>query len=178
MRQELIDWIEQVEGGYVDDPADHGGETNMGITHKTLQTAYEAEIVDYFEVSKLTKEDAIAIYEEFYYNGAHCSHLPEPLDWIHFDTAVNSGNSRAGKILQKSLNDFLFYDLKIDGGIGPVTINAVSEVLSENHFNSLLNTYLLNRTIFLNNIVGRDRTQIKWLYGWLNRVEALKLVAV
>ena len=175
MRQELIDWIERVEGGYVNDPTDHGGETNMGITHHTLQRAYEEEIVDYFEVKKLTKEDAVAIYEEFYYHGAHCSHLPEPIDWIHFDTAVNSGRGRATKILQMALNDFVVEKLKVDGGFGPKTINAVSECLGQNHYMALVNAYLLQRCIFLNNILEIKRDQIKWLRGWLERVEALKL---
>lgn len=175
MRQKLIDWIERVEGGYVDDPVDRGGKTNMGITHATLQRAYEAEIVDYFDILKLTKEDAIAIYEDFFYYEAGCNKLPDPLDWVHFDTAVNSSTDRAVKILQQTINDFAFADIKVDGDFGPKTLATLSEVLEENDQVGIINTYLLHRCLFLNNILEKNKDQIKWLRGWIERVEALKL---
>lgn len=32
LKREIIDEIIRVEGGYVNDPADSGGETNFGVT--------------------------------------------------------------------------------------------------------------------------------------------------
>jgi lysozyme family protein len=49
------------EGGFVDHPADPGGATNFGITHKTLG-AWRREPADAKAVKALTRKEAGEIY--------------------------------------------------------------------------------------------------------------------
>lgn len=175
MYKKIADWIEEVEGGYVDDPADRGGKTNMGITHTTLTTAWQQGIVPYNNVSQLTKEDALKIYEIMYYKEAKCDELIRPLDWVHFDMAVNSGPRNANILLQTAINDSSGNSLEVDGIIGSNTISALSNLLVYNgSVTAVINSYLMYRMIFYNNIVRRHPEQIKFLSGWLNRVAKLK----
>lgn len=176
IRKEIADWIEEAEGGYSDDPVDMGGQTNMGITHNTINKAYDKGIVPYNDVTKLTKEDALKIYEIMYYNEAKCDELIHPLDWVHFDMAVNSGPKNAGILLQYSINEFPVggTSIEVDGVIGPNTLNALDNVINLLGQTSVINSYLMYRMIFYNNIVRNSSSQIRFLSGWLNRVTKLK----
>ena len=51
------------EGGFVDDPIDRGGKTNMGITQKFLDTYKRTAGVNVADVKDLTKKDAINLYK-------------------------------------------------------------------------------------------------------------------
>lgn len=77
------------EGGYVNDPADPGGETNHGISKKAHPD---------LDIKNLTVEEAKEIYRKEYWLGAGCDRLPIAESIALFDTAVNIGVSRALKI--------------------------------------------------------------------------------
>lgn len=74
------------EGGYVNNPADPGGETKFGIAKKF----YPA-----LDIKELTEEKARAIYAADYWAKAGCDKLEWPLCLVVFDTAVNMGVKRA-----------------------------------------------------------------------------------
>jgi lysozyme family protein len=108
------------EGGFVDHPRDPGGATNFGITRETLSWARgrRASIDD---IRLLTREEAISIYRRLYWDTVRADELPPGVDLAVFDLAVNSGPSRAIRMLQKALG------VQADGIIGPVTLKAVWE---------------------------------------------------
>ncbi|MBV8336397.1 MAG: hypothetical protein JO358_13330 [Alphaproteobacteria bacterium] len=56
------------EGGYVDDPADPGGATNMGITLATYREWSDDPDLGAFQVKDLTLKTARAIYRALYWN--------------------------------------------------------------------------------------------------------------
>ena len=93
--------IFQSEGGFVDDPDDPGGATNLGVTIGTL-SAERGHTVTVADVKALTFSEASAIYERAYWNPAHCGELPDGVDLVVFDCAVNSGVARAIRLLQKA----------------------------------------------------------------------------
>lgn len=66
------------EGGYVNDPKDPGGETNMGISRR----AFPKE-----DIRNLTKERVAEIYQRFYWAPAKCEQVPATLRPLYFDTA-------------------------------------------------------------------------------------------
>lgn len=116
-----------VEGGYVNDPRDPGGETNHGITAKTARAhGYTGPMRD------LTQEQAAAIYYQSYIVAPGF----EPFVIIQpaiahklTDAGVNVGPLRASKWLQESLNSLSrggqdYPLIKVDGSIGPQTLNA------------------------------------------------------
>jgi lysozyme family protein len=98
-------FVARWEGGFVDDPADPGGRTNLGITQRTLDAYREGKDLPKYDVKDLDKAEANDIYEDRYWNAAGCPALRWPLCLVHFDTAVNLGVSRANKMLVASGKD-------------------------------------------------------------------------
>ena len=112
------------EGGFVDDPADPGGATNLGITRATLSgwIGRPASIAD---VEALTPAAVAPIYLARYYNPAHAGDCPPGVDLMVFDEAVNQGVGRAIASLQAAAG------VARDGVFGPATRAAVADAAPE-----------------------------------------------
>jgi lysozyme family protein len=113
----IIAAVVALEGGYVDHPRDPGGATNMGITHRTLAD-WRGKAVSKQDVRNLTKAEAMQIYRANYWNKVRGDDLPDGLDYVAMDGAVNSGPRRGAEWLQAALG------VKVDGAIGAMTIAA------------------------------------------------------
>lgn len=114
-------WLLEHEGGYVNHPSDPGGETNFGVTRAVYEQYAGRQVMD-GEMEGLTHDDVYPIYRENYWNRVRGDDLPSGVDWSVFDWGVNSGTSRAAKALQRIAG------VEQDGGIGPMTLQAVLEV--------------------------------------------------
>lgn len=99
------------EGGYVNHPADPGGETKYGITRRS----YPGE-----DIAGMTLERAKEIYRRDFWGPAGCDALPEAIRFDVFDMAVNSGTRAAAMMLQRAVY------AEPDGVIGPRTLMGVS----------------------------------------------------
>lgn len=137
------------EGGYVNDPADPGGETNMGISRK----AFPKE-----DIKNMTVERASAIYREKYWTPAGCDRLPAHLQGIHFDTAVNCGVKTAIKILQAACG------VNVDGVLGPMTADAAQSLRLDEYVEERLD-YYYRKTIANNRLR-------KFMKGWTARTKS------
>ena len=173
------------EGGYVNDPDDKGGETNYGITASTLNSAkVKGWIPLNVTIQNIKIEHAKIIYKKGYWDAVQADSLPHPLDLIMFDSAVNHGPNAAVKLLQKSLNALLPYtELVVDGIIGPLTLRAVNNYVGlgivpgmypNSNIRYLCMDVLMNRIELYLSIVTNNKSQEKFLKGWLNRVFNLK----
>jgi len=173
------------EGGYVNDPADRGGETNYGITYNTLNDAKNKGWIPFnVTIQNIQLEHAKIIYKKGYWDVVQADSLPHPLDLIMFDSAVNHGPNAAVKLLQKSLNALLPYtELVVDGIIGPLTLRAVNNYVGlgivpgmypNSNIRYLCMDVLMNRIELYLSIVTNNKSQEKFLKGWLNRVFNLK----
>jgi len=111
------------EGGYVNLAADPGGETNYGVTRAVYEQYVGRQVMD-GEMKGLTHDDVYPIYKENYWDRLRADDLPSGVDWSCFDWGVNSGTSRAAKALQRIVG------VEQDGGIGPMTLQAVASVES------------------------------------------------
>jgi lysozyme family protein len=109
------------EGGYVDDPADPGGATNMGITLATYREWSDDPDLGAFQVKDLTLKTARAIYRALYWNPLRAEALPPGVDLSVFDMGVNAGIWRSARLLQRALG---FTGEEVDGAIGPGTLAA------------------------------------------------------
>lgn len=165
------------EGGYVNDPADRGGETNYGITEGTLNAAYQAGLVGHNDIKKLTIDEAKVIYKANYWDKSKCDELPVPLDYLVFDASVNHGIGGAGKLLQRSINRCIKANkVTVDGAIGPLTLSALGEYLGKYKSTCLFpvelicHVFLLERVELYNSIIRKDSTQKSFIHGWLNRI--------
>lgn len=106
------------EGGYVDNPADPGGATNLGCTKATWE-AYVGHEVTKDDIKALTPNDVMPLYKKNYWDRISGDLLPSGVDYAVFDFAINSGVSRAAKTLQSVLG------VTADGQIGPGTLAAL-----------------------------------------------------
>lgn len=110
------------EGGYSNVPTDSGGPTKYGITQKTL--AAHRGVSPYWKVTAehvkaMTLAEATDIYKSGYWTQSGGDLLPAGLDYAAFDFGVNSGPSRAVKVLQEVVG------VAADGNAGPMTLAAV-----------------------------------------------------
>lgn len=78
------------EGGYVNDPADPGGETKFGISKREYPN---------LDIGQLTLEQAQAIYQRDYWAALNCDSHPWEMALVLFDCGVNQGVSAAKGIL-------------------------------------------------------------------------------
>ena len=108
------------EGGYVDHPKDPGGATNKGVTLAVFQRFYGASMGK-DDLRAITDEQLEHIYKTGYWDKCRCDDLPNGIDYVVFDQAVNSGPGRSAKWLQAVV------DVTVDGGIGTQTIDATRQ---------------------------------------------------
>lgn len=80
------------EGGYVNDPRDPGGETKFGISKRAYPDV---------DIKGLTLDAAKAIYKRDYWDKLPA--VPDRLRAVMFDCAVNTGLSRAVRLLQRAI---------------------------------------------------------------------------
>ena len=150
------------EGGYVDHPADPGGRTNYGVTQATWEN-WVGHPVSERVMRALTIEDVKPLYKTKYWNACQCDSLPNGIDYLVFDFAVNAGVGRAAKTLQSCLG------VTPDGAIGPKTIAAATAMDAE----ELIDLFSDGKEYFYKSLP----TFATFGKGWLNRVAQAKTVA-
>ena len=84
------------EGGFVDDPHDPGGATNLGITLATL-SGWFGRAATIAEIEALTPESVSPIYRSRYWNPSHASDCPPGVDLMVFDDAVTNAEKVAAR---------------------------------------------------------------------------------
>lgn len=147
------------EGGYVNHPHDPGSHTNKGITIATFRKWVKRDgTVE--DLKALTKEQAAKVYRAQYWNAVQADELPSGIDYAVFDIAVNSGPSRAIRILQEAVG------ATIDGKIGPATI-AAAQKADPIH---TINVITAIRMDFLRSL----RTWDTFGKGWSRRVSGVR----
>lgn len=152
-----------IEGGYVNDPTDRGGETKYGISKKAFP---------HIDIRALTLSDAKHIYKKHYWDKLNLDNLDDaPIQKELFDTAVNMGVGIASKMLQEALNlmnrnGLNFSDLTVDGAIGPRTMEAYRRV-DKKILLKVLNGLQFMRYV---KIVRRNPSQERFFNGWMLRV--------
>jgi len=151
---EIIEIVLQHEGGYVNDKDDKGGETKYGITKR---------FYPHLDIKNLTKEQARDIYYKDYWIPSKAYKLPLELQYAYFDCVVNTGQSRAVKILQKACNNKNSFAIKEDGLIGAATISAATRLESDR--------FISYRILFYSLLISDNPTQEKFWYGWYKRAK-------
>lgn len=146
-----LPWILRIEGGYVCDPTDPGGETSMGISRR----AYPGE-----DIENMTRERAAEIYRRDYWDACRCGELPPGIDLVVFDAAVNHGVYRAVYVLQRTLG------VTKDGQVGPETLRAAVAA----HVPAIVCHYLVRRAREYVALLAFSR----FGEGWLSRLFQLQ----
>lgn len=130
----IVAAIFAVEGGYVNDPRDPGGETNHGITLATAQAAgYTGKMRD------LDLNTATNIYISNYINKPGFGEvitLSPAVGQKLVDAGVNAGPARSSTWFQQGLNSLNrggvdYAKISVDGKIGKGTIAAYTSLVNK-----------------------------------------------
>lgn len=103
------------EGGYVNDPADPGGETKWGVSKRSYPNV---------NIKELTKEDAKAIFKRDFWDKVKGDLLLDGVAFQLADFAYHSGPETAIRAYQRSLR------VADDGHFGPLSL-AASKAMDE-----------------------------------------------
>lgn len=141
----------QSEGGFTDDPRDPGnwlpdgrpGCTNLGVTQRAWEE-YLGQQVTHEEMKALTPEIVNPFYKKKFWDVIKADDLPAGIDYMVFDTCVNSGPAKAARILQGCIG------ATQDGSIGPATLAAVSNA----NLDKLIDDYSAARLNFMQSLSG------------------------
>ena len=152
-----IEYVLANEGGYVNNPADPGGETNFGISKRQYPL---------LNIKDLTRDEAIAIYERDYWNAAPFAAIAsQRIATKVFDHYVNMAPSTCVRILQLALGYLHAGPVVADGKMGPETlehVNAADEQTLLDEFKARLAKFYCDDTLENVNLAGE-------LMGWLRR---------
>lgn len=109
------------EGGNVDDPHDPGGRTSRGVTQKRYNAYRKKRGLPIQDVYKATGAEVRDIYRTGYWLPV-CPKLPEGVDLVYFNIAVNAGPDRAARLLQQAIGG-----VQVDGEVGQYTFDKLAE---------------------------------------------------
>lgn len=153
--------IIQTEGGFVNDPDDHGGATKYGVTIDTLSDfiGHKATVAD---VQDMDLQTAKEIYFAFYWQPLLLDKITdEKISFFLFDQTVNRGKRHVIEDVQKIVG------AKVDGIMGPVTIAAINT----HEPKSLLMQIVKVAQLAYASIANSNPKQVKFLTGWIKRTQ-------
>jgi lysozyme family protein len=159
--------VMQSEGGYSNDPADAGGETNLGVTKKAW-AAYLGRPIQDGEMAALTKPVVKPFYKSQYWDKIRGDDLPYGLDYVAFDFAVNAGVEQSAKFLQRGVG------AKDDGIVGKDTLSRIAQANPR----MLILGFTNQKELFYRDIAQRKPAQVKFLKGWLVRASTTEAKAM
>jgi lysozyme family protein len=179
--QPAYELVNAHEGGYVNDPADRGGETYAGISRRYHPEWKGWQWVDWgtrsgqgFEVTEAIQEvldgAKLEFYREKYWEGQHLHRLTRDRQELAnqlYDASVNNGRRQAALWVQRALKAGGDRAVKVDGELGPATaagLNAATRWLD------VLKMVECQQGVLYMQLALDDRTQTRFIHGWLKRV--------
>lgn len=157
----IIDHIIEIEGGLklVHVKHDRGGQTFAGISRRSWPNWEGWPIID--SGGTPSRSAVELFYRAEYWNKIAGDRIQsQDVAEMLMSSAVLSGYVRAIKMAQ------MVVETKPDGGMGPITLAAINRIDPE-LFEARFALMRINR---YRKICNNDRTQDKFLRGWLNRV--------
>jgi len=164
---EFLPKLLALEGGFVNDPLDKGGATNMGISLGAWrQMGYDKDgdgDLDKEDIRMLDKEDVEMVLKKFYWDRWRADEIRDQkladmlVDWLWC-------SGKWGIVIPQRL-----LSIDDDGIAGCNTITAVNAFVPGKFLISVYNA----RLAFIRAIVRRDFRQQRFAKGWINRVNSL-----
>lgn len=167
----LAPWILKWEGGFVNDPADLGGATNMGVTISTWkQVGYDKDgdgDIDVNDLHLLTRDDVVnRVLKPHYWDRWKADDIKSQsvanilVDWVW------ASGAHGIKIPQRLLG------VTVDGIVGPKTLAAVNA----RNPRELFDMIKLARFDFIEDICRKRPANNKFKRGWMNRINDIAYV--
>jgi len=161
-----FDEVIRSEGGFVltDISGDLGGQTYAGIARKPNPSWVGWKLID---DGVMPNKTMVMDFYKTIWNSVKCDDLPSEVDYLIYDFAVNAGAGQSAKLLQRAVG------VTVDGKIGPITLAAVNSKDAK----ELIDLFTEQKKAFYNLIVQNRHEQVKFLKGWMNRVNHSKETA-
>jgi lysozyme family protein len=163
--EKCLKFVLQFEGGFVNDPKDPGGPTNLGVTQATL-SAFLNRQATIAEVKALTPEKVAPIYRGKFWDHVNGDNLPIGVDLAVFDFGVHSGPARGVAALQRAVK------VADDGKVGDVTTKAANKADPKTTVNAICD----DRMAFIKKTKAFKVP--KFQKGLINRVEKCRRAAL
>jgi lysozyme family protein len=155
---EAFAYVLKREGGYVNDPQDNGGETNLGVTRKAwIEWSGDRNP----NMRALTVFNVKPFYKRRYWDMVGGDLLPPALALALFDFGVNAGPGRAVKMLQKIVG------ASADGSIGPATLKAVQAYAGAKTLPEIIRQFTIAKKAYYCSLDDFPR----FGKGWLGRCD-------
>ena len=153
------------------DPNDSGGATKVGLTMDDLHE-YKLDVdqdgdVDVEDLKLMTIQQAGLVLKKLYWDYFQADTLTsQKLAEFIVDSGLNQGRILITKYLQTILG------IEVDGQIGKQTINAIN---NSNPTHTYLSLYSLRLKRYSDIVIARP-SQKRYYKGWMNRLNAIKVV--
>ena len=169
--RKLVPFILKWEGGFVNDPDDLGGATNMGVTIGAWKSCgYDKDgdgDIDVDDLHLLTREDVVnRVLKPHYWDRWKADLIQDQsvanilVDWVW------ASGAHGIKIPQRLLG------VTVDGIVGPKTIAAVNAKNPRELFDMIK----IARFDFIEDICLQRPTNNKFKRGWMNRINDISYV--
>ena len=158
----LEPFILRWEGGFVNDKADLGKQTNKGVTLSTYRSVF-GKNKTVSDLKKITDEQWEFIFKKFYWDKWKADNIKDQnvanilVDWLW------CSGSYGIKIPQRVLG------VSVDGIVGSKTIAAINA----RDGRELFDTIKQERKDFIDRICQTRPQNRKFKNGWLNRINSL-----
>ena len=160
--RKLKPFILRWEGGYINDQADLGKQTNKGVTLSTYRSVF-GKNKTVSDLKKITDEQWEFIFKKFYWDKWKADDINDQnvanilVDWLW------CSGSYGIKIPQRVLG------VSVDGIVGSKTIAAINA----RDGRELFDTIKQERKDFIDRICQTRPQNRKFKNGWMNRINSL-----
>ena len=160
--RKLKPFILRWEGGYINDQADLGKQTNKGVTLSTYRSVF-GKNKTVSDLKKITDEQWCIIFKKFYWYKWKADDIKDQnvanilVDWLW------CSGSYGIKIPQRVLG------VSVDGIVGSKTIAAINA----RYGRELFDTIKQERKDFIDRICQTRPQNRKFKNGWMNRINSL-----
>lgn len=160
--RKLKPFILRWEGGYINDQADLGKQTNKGVTLSTYRSVF-GKNKTVSDLKKITDEQWEFIFKKFYWDKWKADYIKDQnvanilVDWIW------CSGSYGINIPQRVLGVY------VDGIVGSKTIAAINA----RDGRELFDTIKQERKDFIDRICQTRPQNRKFKNGWMNRINSL-----
>ena len=160
--RKLKPFILRWEGGYINDQADLGKQTNKGVTLSTYRSVF-GKNKTVRDLKKITDDQWEFIFKKFYWDKWKADDINDQnvanilVDWLW------CSGSYGIKIPQRVLG------VSVDGIVGSKTIAAINA----RDGRELLDTIKQERKDFIDRICQTRPQNRKFKNGWMNRINSL-----